>query len=162
MDTLGKGYRPPFLLRQFYSDNKNYDMRQLITICSLVLLTACTATKKSTSMEPTLNGNWIPVKQEMGGKDLPAAYYQSQRLEIRDTAYTATAESVDKGKLQYKDGLMDIYGKEGVNSGKHFKARYKLEQGQLFIVYDLTGKDYPATFETASRPGLFMSVYKKE
>ena len=137
-------------------------MRQLITICSLVLLTACTATKKSTSMEPKLDGNWIPVKQEMGGKDLPAAYYQSQRLEIRDTAYTATAESVDKGQLQYKDGLMDIYGKEGVNTGKHFTAIYKLENGELTICYNLAGTDYPETFSTAGKPLFFLSVFKKQ
>ena len=137
-------------------------MRQLITICSLVLLTACTATKKSTTMEPKLDGNWVPVKQEMGGKDLPAIYYQSQRLQILDSTYTVFAESVDKGQLQYKGGLMDIYGKEGVNSGKHFKARYKMEQEQLYIVYDITGRDYPPGFETASRPGLYMSVYRKE
>ena len=136
-------------------------MRQLITICTLVLLTACASSKKSTTMEPTLDGNWIPVKQEMGGKDLPAAYYQLQRLVIKDSTYMVSAESVDRGQLQYKDGLMDIYGKEGVNNGKHFKARYKMEQEQLFIVYDLTGKDYPAAFETASRPGLYMSVYRR-
>jgi hypothetical protein len=57
---------------------------------------------------------------------------------------------------------MDIYGKEGVNAGKHFTAIYKIENGQLTICYNLSGDGYPEAFETNTKPTLFLSVFKKE
>ncbi len=109
-----------------------------------------------------LNGTWVPVQQELAGKQLPAAAFEKQKLVISNNAYTFTAESVDKGELKYGDGKMDIYGKEGVNTGKHFTAIYKLEQGQLTICYNLAGDSYPGTFESKSKPTLFLSVFRKE
>jgi hypothetical protein len=47
---------------------------------------------------------------------------------IIDSNYTLTAESVDKGIVKYGSGdKMDIYGKEGVNMGKHFTAIINLK-----------------------------------
>ncbi|HJS54976.1 MAG TPA: hypothetical protein VJ765_10540 [Chitinophagaceae bacterium] len=109
-----------------------------------------------------LNGTWIPIKQEMGGKELPAVLFEKQKLIISDSAYTFIAESTDKGIVEYKDNKMDIYGKEGVNLGKHFTAIYKLENGLLKVCYNLAGDSYPDIFETKSKPTLFLSVFKKE
>jgi hypothetical protein len=57
---------------------------------------------------------------------------------------------------------MDIFGKEGVNSGKHFTAIYKLENEYLTICYNLSGNAYPETFETKGKPMYFLSVFKKK
>jgi uncharacterized protein (TIGR03067 family) len=57
---------------------------------------------------------------------------------------------------------MDILGKEGVNSGKHFTAIYKLENDQLTICYNLSGDAYPAAFDTKGQPKYFMCVFKKQ
>jgi uncharacterized protein (TIGR03067 family) len=108
-----------------------------------------------------LDGTWNPVQQEIGGKPLPKAVFEKQKLIISDSSYTFTAESVDKGVLKYSNGKMDIYGKEGVNAGKHFTALYKLENGQLTICYNLAGDSYPDAFETKSKPVLFLSVFAK-
>ena len=64
-----------------------------------------------------MNGTWIPVKQEMGGKEFPSAVFEKKKLVISDSMYTLSAESIDKGVLTYSSGKMDIYGKEGVNAG---------------------------------------------
>ncbi|MEZ4688843.1 MAG: hypothetical protein R3A12_01140 [Ignavibacteria bacterium] len=61
-----------------------------------------------------------------------------------------------------ENNKMDIYGKDGVNAGKHFKAIYKLEDELLTICYDLSGMNYPESFETGSSPALFLSVFKRE
>lgn len=133
-----------------------------LKILTIVLFTiGCAATKRTTSLTQ-LNGNWTPIKQEIGGKDLPTTYFQAQKLIIQDTTYTLTAESVDKGTLTYKDGQMDIYGREGVNKGKHFTALYKLDNNHLTIVYNLKGDSFPTEFETKSKPTLFLSVFKKD
>ena len=112
--------------------------------------------------QSNVNGSWIPVKQEIGGKELPGASFEKQKLVINDSNYIFTAESVDKGVAKYADGKMDIYGKEGVNTGKHFTAIYKLENNVLTICYNLAGDSYPAAFETKSKPTLFLSVFERE
>lgn len=137
-------------------------MRYIAIFMLTLLIFSCSTTKKVSSHLTTLNGSWTPIKQEIGGKDLPATYFQAQKLFIQDTIYTLTAESVDKGTLTYKNGQMDIYGKEGVNKGKHFTALYKLDNNQLTIVYNLKGDSYPLDFVTKSKPTLFLSVFNKD
>ncbi len=66
-----------------------------------------------------------------------------------------------KGIVKYKDDKMDIYGKDGVNAGKHFTALYKLENEQLTICYNLSGDSYPESFMTEGKPAYFLSVFKK-
>lgn len=137
-------------------------MRHFIILTLILLNITCASTKEVSSNETVLNGSWTPVKQEIGGKELPLAVLQGQKLTIQDTAYIFTAESVDKGTLTYKGGRMDIYGKEGVNKGRHITAIYKLDKNQLTICYNLSGDSYPLDFETKSKMTLFLSVFKKD
>lgn len=108
-----------------------------------------------------LNGTWKPVRQEMAGNPMPESYFEKQELILSDSNYTFSAESIDKGIATYADGKMDIYGKEGVNTGKHFMAIYKLENDMLTICYNLKGDGYPEGFETKDKGLLFLSEYKK-
>jgi len=138
-------------------------MRTITFISLLVLSLSYTGLKKAVTQTNNLNGTWIPVKQETAGKELPKAVYEKQKLVISDSNYTFTAESVDKGIVRYGKGdKMDIYGKEGVNTGRHFAAIYKFENEQLTICYNLVGDSYPEAFETKSKPTLFLSVFKKQ
>jgi uncharacterized protein (TIGR03067 family) len=128
----------------------------------LILCLGCSS-KEAVGQSNKLNGTWVPVKQEIAGKELPKAAYEKQKLVIIDSNYIFTAESVDKGTIRYgNDDKMDIYGKEGVNAGKHFTAIYKLENEQLTICYNLAGDSYPDGFETKSKPTLFLSVFTKQ
>lgn len=133
----------------------------LILVVFVTTLIFSCASYKQVSRGYFLNGNWIPVKQEMGGNDLPKAFYEKQVLLINDDAYTLTAESVDRGNLNYGDGKMEIEGKEGVNAGKTFKAIYKLEGNTLTICYNLRGDKYPTNFQTKDEPFYFLSVFIK-
>ena len=137
-------------------------MRLIIFTFLLTLGFSCSNTKNAPMKSRKLNGAWIPVKQEIGGVMLPNAAFKNQRLIINDSAYTVIAESADKAVVRYEADKMDIYGKEGVNSGKHFKAIYKFEKNQLIICYNLAGDNYPETFETKGKPTYFLSVFKKE
>jgi uncharacterized protein (TIGR03067 family) len=129
----------------------------------LVLCLGCANSKKAEGQTNKLNGTWIPFKQEIAGKELPKAAFEKQKLVIIDSSYIFTAESVDKGTVKCgNDDKMDIYGKEGVNTGKHFTAIYKLENEELTICYNLAGDSYPDGFETKSKPTLFLSVFTKQ
>ena len=135
---------------------------RLITFISLFVFgLSCTSSKNTTMKSNKLNGTWVPIQQEMGGTSFPKAAFESQKLIISDSTYTVIAESIDKGVVQYRDDKMDIYGKEGVNTGKHFTAIYKYENEQLTICYNLSGNGYPEAFETKGKPMYFLSVFKK-
>ncbi|WP_410962819.1 hypothetical protein, partial [Salmonella sp. SAL4446] len=58
-------------------------------------------------------------------------------------------------------GKMDIYGKDGVNNGKHFTTIYKYQDEQLTICYNLAGDKYPESYETKGKPTYFLAVFKK-
>ena len=136
-------------------------MRSITFLSMLILCLGCNSAKHVTMKPVPLNGTWIPTRQEIGGIQLPAAAFEKQKLIITDNKYEFTAESVDKGELKYGDGKMDIYGKEGVNSGKHFTAIYEYTNGQLTICYNLAGDSYPEGFDTKGKQTLFLSVFKK-
>jgi uncharacterized protein (TIGR03067 family) len=137
-------------------------MRQFTILLFVCLSIACLSTKKTNAKSNFLNGTWIPVTQEIGGTSLPKAIFATQKLIISDSSYTVIAESVDKGVVKYQGDKMDIYGKEGVNAGKHFTAIYKFENDQLTVCYNLSGDSYPETFETKGKQMYFLSVFKKE
>ena len=109
-----------------------------------------------------LNGTWLPIAQEIGGTQLPVAAFEKQKLIITDSNYTEFAESIDKGIARYKDGKMDIYGKDGVNAGKHFTAIYIYQNKQLTICYNLMGNNYPEAFDTKGKPLYFLAIFKKK
>lgn len=136
-------------------------MRLVTFIFLLILGTGCSNTKSTAITSNKLNGTWLPVTQEMGGKPLPKAFFENQQLIISDSNYTVVAESIDKGVVKYSNDKMDIYGKEGVNAGKHFTAIYKCENGQLTVCYNLSVSGYPEAFETKTNPMYFLSVFKK-
>jgi uncharacterized protein (TIGR03067 family) len=137
-------------------------MRLLTFLLVMCFAVGCASTQYTGNNNGQLNGTWIPIKQEMGGKAFPEVIYKTQQLIISDSNYTLVAESVDKGVVRYNADKMDIYGKEGVNKGKHFTAIYKYANGELTVCYNLMGTDYPAKFETDGKPWYFLSVFKKQ
>lgn len=107
-----------------------------------------------------LNGSWIPVKQEFAGKAFPESAFKSYKLVMQDSIYTYGSANTDMGSLYYEQGKMDIYGRAGVNQGKHFMALYKREKDTMTICYNLKGDSYPTDFATIGKPMHFLSVYK--
>lgn len=127
-----------------------------IAICFIASISRAQSTSNP------INGTWIPISQTMNGKTFPAVVYASQKLIIDDSNYTVIAESIDRGVIIYTANKMDIYGKDGVNKGKHFTAIYKYEDKQLTICYNLLGDSYPELFDSKGKGLLFLSVFKKE
>ncbi len=137
-------------------------MRPNTLLLLIVFSIAAGLTNDARSQTNQFNGTWKTVKLEMDGSQLPAESFANQKLILSDSTYTFIAESVDKGIVKYKDGKMDIYGKDGVNSGRHFTAIYKFENDELIICYNMTGDKYPEAFETKGKPAYFIAAFKKE
>ena len=137
-------------------------MRNSILLFVIICIISCAGSKNSTGNGHQLNGSWVAVFQEFGGNPLPATAYDNQKLIISDSNFTVIAESVDKGTVKVSSNQLDIFGKEGVNNGKHFTAIFKLENNELTICYNLKGTEYPAEFNTKGKPLYFLSRFKKE
>ncbi|MEP7322882.1 MAG: hypothetical protein ABI761_13225 [Saprospiraceae bacterium] len=143
-------------------------MRLITFFLLLSLILSCSSAKNTTVATNKLNGTWTPLRQEMAGVTIPQIAFAYQKLTILDTTYSFIAESVDKGIIKYTSDKMDIYGKEGVNAGKHITAIYKFapnavdtKEEQLTICYDLSGKTYPESYDTKGKTLHFLSVFTK-
>lgn len=134
-------------------------MRPELLIFLSVMICGCIVGK---SNESNLVGTWIPVRQTLGGKELPISVVQTQVLILKDTTYHLEAQTLDRGIVKYSKGRMDIYGTEGVNQGKHYPALYKIENGHLIVIYNLAGNGYPSNFNSSVSPNLFLSVFKRQ
>ena len=137
-------------------------MKTFLILSLMFFIVACSSSQESASNSGELNGGWLPIKQEMGGQEMPVESFEGERLAIVGKSFLFVAESADEGTVTYDDGKMDIYVEVGVNAGRHFMAIYKLEQNILTICYDLKGGDYPTSFDTSINPNLFLSVFRKE
>ncbi len=71
-------------------------MRSPIFISMVLLSLSCANTKKDAAKASMLNGTWVPVKEELGGKLLPNSSFENQKLVIDDSAYTFTAEMLQR------------------------------------------------------------------
>lgn len=136
-------------------------MRTLLFLALFVPVAVWAGGPRGKKKPKNLDGTWVPQREELAGKAIPAAAFASLRMVIADSLYTVTAEGVDKGIVRYKDGKMDIYGREGVNAGKHFTAIYKYEKNLLTICYNLDGDVYPESFATEGHPMFFLSVFSR-
>jgi uncharacterized protein (TIGR03067 family) len=119
-------------------------------------------TKKAGGPANPLNGTWIPVRQEMNGRELPASYFEKQQLILQDSLYMVIAENTDKGIVRIHGNKIDIFGKEGPNAGKQFKAIFSRKGDELTVCHNLKGDAYPESLNTLDKTGIFSPYSRKE
>ena len=137
-------------------------MKHLSILFFTFFTIGCGTTKNTEPVYFPLNGIWIPVRQEIGGNELPQSVYKNDILIIGDSTYSVTAENIDLGSLMFTRDHMKIIRKKGVNEGNYYYAMYRYENEQLIICYHLTSGRHPAGFDTKNDPGLFLSTYKRK
>ncbi|MEN9685440.1 MAG: hypothetical protein RLZZ28_1226, partial [Bacteroidota bacterium] len=78
-------------------------MKHLCVLAIAGLFFSCAPSKNSSAVH-SLNGRWVPIEEEIGGKPLPAEAFMKQQLVLSDSNYTMVAESVDKGVVVMQAG----------------------------------------------------------
>ena len=136
-------------------------MRPFFLFSMFCFLLSCASSNQS-KLFSKLNGTWLPIRQEINGMPIPQAIYGKQMLIIKDTTYSYKAESIDNGVMYCSGNKIDIYSKEGVNAGKHFKAIYKFNGDLMTICYNLKGDTFPSQFDTHGSMAKFLSEFKKQ
>jgi uncharacterized protein (TIGR03067 family) len=148
-------------------------MKHIFCVC-LVLATSLTAfaveesaDQKAPDDQKTLQGDWIPVKAELGGKPMPEAVLKTISLKLVKNEYEVlVAGKPDKGTWTIdptaKPKGMKIIGVKGPNAGKTFPAIYELAGDTLRVCYDLSGKKRPTEFKTKADTKLYLVTYQRK
>ena len=113
-----------------------------------------------------LQGTWLAVSAELGGKPVPEAVRKAIRLTLKDDTYTVTVgNNPDRGTVRLdpaaKPKALDITGAEGPNKGKKIPAIYELHGDTLKICYDLGGRGRPTEFKAPAGTQLFLVTYER-
>ncbi|HXR05836.1 MAG TPA: TIGR03067 domain-containing protein [Candidatus Acidoferrum sp.] len=126
------------------------------------LLTACGAGPADDAK--AIEGNWRPVKGELGGQPMTDAVLQSIRLKLDNGKYEVLAgNQPDRGTYTLDSTStpksLTITGTEGPNRGKTFPAVFELSGDTLRICYDLSGAKRPTEFKSVAGTQLFLVTY---
>lgn len=114
-----------------------------------------------------LQGTWLPLSAELGGKLFPDDLRKNMKLVVKGDTYTVVVgKKVDRGLIKRNPTTnpkeMDIIGTEGPNKGQTILAIYERTNDTLRVCYDLGGKNRPKEFNTRNGALLFLVTYKRE
>lgn len=113
-----------------------------------------------------LDGNWVPTKVEILGREAPLKNFETTKLTIAGDTYSVTSDgTTDKGTVKTdataKPATLDILGTSGPNKDKNIVAIWKLEGDKLQVCYNLDGKVRPTAFESTSANSWLLISYKR-
>ena len=114
-----------------------------------------------------LQGTWIPVKAELGGRSMNDEVLKTISLKFEQTNWVVyVGEHPDKGvytvETTTKPKSMTITGTEGPNHGRTFPAIYELKGDSLSICYDLSGAKRPSEFKSVEGTKLYLVTYTRK
>jgi uncharacterized protein (TIGR03067 family) len=121
---------------------------------------------------PPADGKWKPVSAVLGGETLPKVVLGGITLTIKEGSYevkVAGERHTDKGTTKIDNTTdpprMTITGTDGPNKDKTFLAIYesghKNGADYLRVCYDLTGKAFPAKFESPAGTQHYLVEYRR-
>lgn len=114
------------------------------------------------------DGLWQIKSAVMAGSEVPAAVTDMISLTLSGEDYTAVVgEASDKGTCvvdrSVTPGQMTITGTDGPNKGTTLLAIFDFpEAGTMRVAYDLSGKAFPASFDSTTENGLYVVTYVKQ
>jgi len=128
---------------------------------------ALTALATDSHDTKSVQGNWTPVKAELGGQPLPEVVLKTISLKLGDGRYeVSVGGKSDKGTYRLDSSTtpktMLITGTDGPNKGKSFPAIYELCGETLRICYDLSGVKYPTEFKSLEGSRLYLVTYQRK
>jgi uncharacterized protein (TIGR03067 family) len=114
-----------------------------------------------------IQGTWLPVKAELGGKTMGNDFLTNTILQLDAGKYDVTvAGAHDKGVYILDAGLkpktLDITGAEGPNAGRKIPCIYELDGNTLKICYGLGNSPRPSEFKSPSGTRYFLVTYKRK
>ena len=137
-------------------------------LCSgLLSATALTTLAGDSRATKPVEGNWTPVKAELGGQPIAEDVLKTISLKLGDGTWEVhVGDKPDKGTYTLDSSAtpkqMTITGTEGPNKGKTFPAIYELQGETLRICYDLSGVKRPTEFKSVTGTRLYLVTYHRK
>jgi uncharacterized protein (TIGR03067 family) len=113
-----------------------------------------------------IDGNWLAVEAELGGKQIDEEYLSVITLSIqKDECELHIGGNSDKGTLKFIPYVIpmafDFTSLEGPNKGKTYKAIYKNTGGYLIICFNTESPDRPKVFTSTAENHFHLVRYKR-
>ena len=113
-----------------------------------------------------IDGNWLAVEAELGGKQIDEEYLPVITLSIdKEQCELHIGGNADKGTLKFIPYVIpmafDFTSVEGPNRGKTYKAIYKNTGGYLIICFNTESADRPKTFTSTVENHFHLVRYKR-
>ena len=142
-------------------------MKYLLCICLTIAASLTAFAADPPDDAKAVQGNWTPVKAELGGQPMADAVLKSISLKLENGKYdVSVGGNPDKGTYTLdstsKAKSMTVTGTDGVNRGKTFPAIYELKGDTLRICYDLSGAKRPTEFKSTAGTKLYLVTYNRK
>jgi uncharacterized protein (TIGR03067 family) len=143
-------------------------MKKLLCILVIAFASLTSFAGDDSADVKSLQGTWLPVKAELGGKPMPDAVLKKITLTLTNHDYevTITGEQSDHGTWTLDTSAnpkgMSVTGTKGPNNGKTFPCTYELNGDTLRICYDLSGAKRPTEFKTTAGTKLYLVTYSRK
>jgi uncharacterized protein (TIGR03067 family) len=113
-----------------------------------------------------LEGSYVVTVLEKGGKAAPKEVMDGLKVSIKGDALTITVGGEEKKAKIKVDGAktpatIDILPSDGAEKGKTFPGIYKVEKGEVTIVFHEKESDRPKEFKSEGE-GMLMKLKKAE
>lgn len=143
----------------------NMQIKTILCLCFVIAI-SWNAHAADSPDAKALQGTWVPVKADLGGRPLPDAVLKGITLKMDKGTYDVTADGTpDKGTYTLdastQPKAITITGTNGPNQSKTFPAIYELKGETLRICYDLSGTKRPTTFESVPGTRLYLVTYQR-
>ncbi|MEO1616322.1 MAG: TIGR03067 domain-containing protein [Planctomycetota bacterium] len=115
----------------------------------------------------SLQGDWQALTGVLAGKAMPEEVVSRTKLTIDASRYVVDlAGNIDSGSctinLDPNPIQMTIQGQQGPNAGRTFLAVLEfIADDEIRIAYDLSGTQYPNSFEPAPDDSSYVATFKK-
>jgi uncharacterized protein (TIGR03067 family) len=144
----------------------HYAFVLLLLVGSSLCMTPVAAPDQGQDDAKLIQGTWIPIQAELGGKEMPEEVRKSIKLILKGDTYTAfVGDKPDAGTCKLdptkNPKTLDILGTDGPNKGKTILTIYELKGDTLKVCYDLSGKGRPTEFNTKGGPQHYLVTYQR-
>jgi uncharacterized protein (TIGR03067 family) len=135
-----------------------------LVIVAIASVAWCADSK--TKDDSGVNGVWALTSGVKGGEAMPAEALKAVHLLLRDGKYHAKIGNVvDTGTYTVDTSkspkTLTLTGTNGPNKGKTMLAIFEVEGTTLKVCYDLSGKAFPASFESKPKTDSFLATYER-
>ncbi|MEM9828965.1 MAG: hypothetical protein AAF958_20430 [Planctomycetota bacterium] len=117
--------------------------------------------------EGKLYGDWQALTGVLAGNELPAEVVAVTKLTIGENRYEVNlAGTIDSGSCSIHDDVepiqLKIVGEDGPNAGKTFLAVLEFSSpDQIRIAYDLSGTEFPSSFEPGTEESSYVATFER-